>query len=222
MVLPRQRVVAKYCAITAGMLLLPVVVYFPQLFVPVVATLFIGFAIYFLLYYQDLNTVVAQLATIAMGWLYLPLLLSTMVLLHGLADGRRWVLLVLIMTMVCDSSAYFVGSAWGQHRLYPAISPKKSVEGAIGGLAGSVLAALSAPLWLLPDAGWVNCLMIGVLAGVLGQLGDLFESMIKRYADIKDSGTIFPGHGGMLDRIDSLLFSFPAVFVFLYFTLSDV
>lgn len=218
MVMLPQRWLLKYFAIVFGALQLPLLVYYPELFILVMAILFIGFAIYFLFNYQEIHTVVAEFAEVVLGWLYVPLLLTTMVLLHELPLGKQWVLLVLIMTMACDSCAYFVGSAWGKRRLYPAISPKKSVEGALGGLLGAVIVALSAHLWLLPATGWVDCLMVGIFAAVFGQLGDLFESMIKRNADIKDSGTIFPGHGGMLDRIDSLLFSFPAVYAYVYLT----
>lgn len=218
MVLSSQRSKVKYFAIGAGIPILLVGAYVPKLVVPVWALLFMGFAIYFLYRYHDLNTVVSELGLVAMAWLYVPLLLSHMILLHSMPDGRRWVLLVLIMTMLCDSCAYFIGTAFGRHRLYPAISPKKSIEGALGGGLGCVLAAVAAHLWLLPQTSWFDCLFIGILTAVIGQIGDLFESMVKRYANIKDSGTIFPGHGGMLDRIDSLLFSFPAVYAYLYFT----
>ncbi|MDY0190449.1 MAG: phosphatidate cytidylyltransferase [Desulfuromonas sp.] len=217
MVMPAQRVYAKYGAIVVGALLVPLIAFDLPLFLPVVAISLLIFASYYLFYYGDLNSVVAELGCVVLGWLYLPLLLSNMVLLHAMPHGQRWVLLVLIMTMLCDSSAYFIGTAWGKHRLYPAISPKKSVEGAIGGLGGALLAALAAHLWLVPNTSWVDCIIIGTLAGVCGQIGDLFESMLKRSANIKDSGTIFPGHGGMLDRIDSLLFSFPAIYAYLYF-----
>lgn len=217
MVMPAQRVYAKYVAIAAGALFVPLIAFDLSMFIPLIALCFLAYASYFLFHYGDLNTVVTELGCVVLGWLYVPLLMGHMVLLHAMPHGQRWVLLVLIMTMVCDSSAYFVGTAWGKNRLYPAISPKKSVEGAIGGLVGSVLSALAAHLWLVPDTSWLDCVMVGIMAGVFGQLGDLFESMLKRSANIKDSGAIFPGHGGMLDRIDSLLFSFPAVYAYLYF-----
>lgn len=218
MVFTPERNVVKLFAVGATVPLVFVGSYSPQMIIPACGLLFMGFALYFLFRYQDLNTVVSEVGLLVLGWFYIPVLLSHFVLLHGLENGRLWVLLVLIMTMMCDSCAYFVGTAFGKHRLYPAISPKKSVEGALGGLTGSVLAAMAGHLWLLPQSSWIDCLVVGLLAGSVGQLGDLFESMIKRYASIKDSGTIFPGHGGMLDRIDSLLFSFPAVYAYLYFT----
>jgi phosphatidate cytidylyltransferase len=216
MVMSAERLRMKPFAIGAGVIILLVAVFALPVLVPLLSIIFMAFAIYYLYHYHDINTVIAEISLLVMAWVYIPLLLSPMVLLHALPAGRRWVLLVLIMTMVCDSCAYFVGSAIGRHRLYPAISPKKSIEGAVGGLVGSVLVALTAQLWLLPQISWVDCLIVGLLAGIFGQLGDLFESMLKRYANIKDSGTIFPGHGGMLDRIDSLLFSFPAVYAYVY------
>lgn len=218
MVFTVERNRVKFFAVAVGVPLVIVSTYLPQMIVPVVALFFMGFALYFLWRYNDINTVISEVGLLSLGWLYIPLLLSPWILLHKLEHGSLWVLLVLIMTMTCDSCAYFVGTAYGKHRLYPAISPKKSIEGALGGLFGSILAALVAHLWLLPQSSWIDCFIVGILAGSVGQLGDLFESMIKRYANIKDSGTLFPGHGGMLDRIDSLLFSFPVVYAYLYFT----
>jgi len=218
MVFTPERNRVKLFAVAAGIPLVVVASYAPLNLVPVFGLFFIAFSLYFLWRYQDINIVISEVGLLTMGWFYLPVLLSPLVLLHSFEDGRLWVLLVLIMTMTCDSCAYFVGTAFGKHRLYPAISPKKSIEGALGGLLGAVLAAIAGHLWLLPQSSWFDCLMVGLLAGSVGQLGDLFESMIKRYANIKDSGTIFPGHGGMLDRIDSLLFSFPVVYAYLHFT----
>lgn len=218
MVLTPERNRVKWFAVFSGVPIVVVASYAPQMLIPIFGLLFIAFSLYFLWRYNDINIVVSEVGLLALGWLYLPVLLSHMVLLHRFDCGKQWVLLVLIMTMTCDSCAYFVGSAFGKHRLYPAISPKKSIEGALGGLLGAVLTAMLGHLWLLPQSSLIDCLMVGLLAGSIGQLGDLFESMIKRYANIKDSGTIFPGHGGMLDRVDSLLFSFPVVYTYLYFT----
>lgn len=218
MVLTPQRNKVKLFAVAAGAPVVLVSTYFQHMIIPIAGLFFIGFAIYFLWHYNDINTVISEVGLVSLGWLYLPVLLSSWVMLHQFEHGSLWVLLVLIMTMTCDSCAYFVGTAYGKHRLYPAISPKKSIEGALGGLVGAILAALAAHLWLLPQSSWFDCLVVGILAGSVGQVGDLFESMVKRYANIKDSGTIFPGHGGMLDRIDSLLFSFPAVYIYLSFT----
>ena len=107
------------------------------------------------------------------------------------------------------------GRAFGRHKLYPAISPGKTVEGAIGGLLGSVLAVVLAKLFYLGGPlAWWDCAALAIPAGALGQVGDLCESMIKRAYGVKDSGTILPGHGGILDRVDALIFSSPVVYFY--------
>jgi phosphatidate cytidylyltransferase len=122
--------------------------------------------------------------------------------------GLAWTLLTILAIWVGDSAAYLVGRALGRNRLAPQISPGKTVEGAIGGLAGSILVAAAA--FIVFDLGptWIGAL-VGAVVGSMGQLGDLCESFIKRQAGRKDSGGVIPGHGGVLDRVDALLFAFP-------------
>lgn len=216
MLLPTSRQVEKRLGVAAGIVLLLCFSFVPQFGIQALCLLFLLVALLFLARFQDIHCVVNELAVLLMSWLYIPLLMSFFVLLHGMDHGRHWVLMVLIMTMVCDSTAYFVGTAFGKHRLYPAISPKKSIEGAVGGFVGSVASAVFICPWLIPESSLVTAAIVGAVVGFIGQLGDLFESMIKRNADIKDSGTIFPGHGGMLDRLDSLLFAFPCAYLCLY------
>lgn len=127
----------------------------------------------------------------------------------GPDHGRAAILLVAAVTWLGDSAAYFAGVSLGRHRLYPLVSPKKTVEGSIGGLAGSVLGALAvrALFWAqLPLAQTVGFAVVG---GVAGQLGDLVESVFKRSFGVKDSSSLIPGHGGMLDRIDAFLLVAP-------------
>jgi phosphatidate cytidylyltransferase len=126
-----------------------------------------------------------------------------------------WVLLPLVTTWVGDSAAYFVGRAIGKHKLAPAVSPGKTVEGGVAGLVGSAgAAALLALVLGRPDSGVpfapLTAAWIGLVLGAVAQVGDLAESMLKREAGVKDSGKLLPGHGGFLDRMDSLLFSIPA------------
>ncbi len=116
--------------------------------------------------------------------------------------------------MANDSLAYFAGSRWGRHPLYPAISAKKTWEGLAGGLAGSLIGVLLAKCAFLPVLSFSSALLLAVILGFVGPLGDLFESMLKRSYGVKDSGCGIPGHGGLLDRLDSLLFAFPAVYSF--------
>ncbi len=104
------------------------------------------------------------------------------------------------------------GSNFGKHKLYPAVSPNKSIEGGVGGVIGSILAVILAGVTFLPQVGVIDGVLIGLVLGVSGQLGDLFESLLKRACGVKDSGNMIPGHGGLLDRLDSLLFAFPVVY----------
>ena len=128
-------------------------------------------------------------------------------------QGLQWVLL-LAVTFATDTSAFFVGRALGRLPLAPAISPGKTLEGAVGGLAGAVLAAVIGVELLGLELTMPETLVLGGLAGVAGQLGDLAESRLKRVAGVKDSGWLFPGHGGVLDRIDSIVFNLPVVYYF--------
>jgi phosphatidate cytidylyltransferase len=153
------------------------------------------------------------LAILYVGWL-----LGFGILLHHTsALGDELVLLVVGVTWVGETAAYLVGSTLGRRPLAPVISPRKTVEGAVAQLLASVAAGGLLAAWLLPGCGAGVGLGAGVLLGVVGQFGDLAESVIKRSAGAKDTGALIPGHGGVLDRIDSLLFNFPA---FYYFTLA--
>lgn len=127
----------------------------------------------------------------------------------GTAIGLGWVLLVMLSTWIGDSGAYLVGRSLGRHKLAPVLSPKKTIEGSIGGLVGTVLVAIAVDAVAGLGIGWVAVVLLGVVIGAAGQIGDLTESLMKRQAGVKDSGALIPGHGGILDRIDALLFAFP-------------
>lgn len=218
MSLPESRMLERYLAIGAGTCLLPVFAFGGTGFVLGGCTLiFLVFATLFLFRFKEISTVVTHLALVCFGYLYLSLLLSHMVLLRDLPYGRQWVFLVLLIVMASDSAAYFTGMNFGRRKLYPAISPNKSIEGAIGGLVGGLAGAFLAKALFFPELSIFDALVTGLFAGVLGQIGDLFESMLKRAFGVKDSGTIIPGHGGILDRLDSLLFAFPPVFYYAAF-----
>jgi len=149
-----------------------------------------------------------------LGTLYIGFLIPHAALLYGLADGPRWIFFVLLVVMVGDTAAYFVGTSMGRKKLYPEISPGKTMEGAIGSTAASLLAGVVGGGFLLPSHPWPELLGISLVLSILGQIGDLFESWIKRVFGVKDSSAIVPGHGGLLDRMDSLIFSL--VFVAYY------
>ena len=126
-------------------------------------------------------------------------------------------LAIFIFIWVNDTGAYLVGSRWGKTPLAPSISPKKTVEGSIGGLLLALLSAVILRLLLFPELSWLHILLIAAVVAIFGTIGDLFESSLKRRAGVKDSGKLIPGHGGILDRIDSLLLAVPAVYLLLAF-----
>ena len=126
-------------------------------------------------------------------------------------------LAIFIFIWVNDTGAYLVGSRWGKTPLAPSISPKKTVEGSIGGLLLALLSAVILRLLLFPELSWLSILLIAAVVAIFGTIGDLFESSLKRQAGVKDSGKLIPGHGGILDRIDSLLLAVPAVYLLLAF-----
>jgi phosphatidate cytidylyltransferase len=146
------------------------------------------------------------------GILYLGWLLSHFVALRGLDDGRNWVFLALAATFASDTAAYFVGRALGRHKLAPAISPGKTWEGTIAGFLGAIIVGLLFTL-ALPLSYW-QAALLGFLVSLFGQLGDLGESLLKRNMGVKDSGNLLPGHGGFLDRIDSVVLAGVVVYYY--------
>ena len=165
-----------------------------------------------LLFEQDLPRAPERVSLAVLGAVYPGLLLGAVVRLRQLPDGFAWLILTLTVTWLNDSGAYFAGRAYGQRKLYPRISPSKTWEGAAGGLLASIGGALAVKsLGWLPQLPWWGSVVVGAGAGVLGPLGDLGESMLKRAYGAKDSSRLLPGHGGLLDRIDALLFTGPFV-----------
>ena len=147
------------------------------------------------------------------GLLLVAFPLTFAIRLHGVgAEGPRLLLFALVITWVGDSAAYFVGRAIGRHPFAPILSPKKTWEGAVGSFAGSLLVAVVFTRWL--KAPLPQLLAMGAVGNVAGQVGDLLESAYKRSAGIKDSGSILPGHGGVLDRIDALILAIPVVWYY--------
>ena len=153
------------------------------------------------------------------GMVYIPLLLSFLVMMRREPDGMVWIFFLLGIIFAGDTSAYYVGSYLGRHKLNPAISPGKTIEGAVGGLAGNLLVGAVGIIFFLPTLSWIGGTAFFLAVGVAGQVGDLFESELKRSSRIKDSGGLLPGHGGFLDRIDALLFASPVAYAFKVFIL---
>jgi phosphatidate cytidylyltransferase len=153
-------------------------------------------------------------AVTLLGIGYVNWLLGHALWLRRLEAGVEWVLLLVWVTWLGETAAYLVGSAMGRRPLAPAVSPKKTVEGAVAQLIVSVLAAVAAPGWLVGSLARGEAVGIGLALGVVGQVGDLVESWLKRSVGTKDAGRLIPGHGGMLDRVDGLLFNTPVLFYY--------
>lgn len=186
----------------------------------------VGVGLFFLNRFRRSDGALIHVAVEFFGVAYIAIPLSYMLaILYPIAtpvveDGRWWIFYLILVTKITDIGAYFVGRIWGKHRLAPLLSPKKTVEGAIGGLVCTIALSLSMVYLGRTYAGdafplaWVDALWLGLLIGVFGQLGDLAESLLKRDAMVKDSNTI-PGLGGVLDTLDSLIFTAPIVYFYL-------
>lgn len=164
----------------------------------------------------EIRVGVLQAAWLVLGVAYVGGLLSFASLLRGLTDGRQLVTYLAFTIWAGDSGAFYVGSRLGRRLLCPRISPKKTVEGAIGGIMATVLLAILGSPWIWPRLPWGRAAEIGFVLALVGMAGDLCESAVKRGAAAKDSGAIIPGHGGVLDRLDSLMFAGPALYALIW------
>ncbi len=164
-----------------------------------------------------------NLASTVWGLFYPAAFFGFMILIRELPNelgseyqlGGRWLLLMLIIIWICDTAAYFIGKTIGKHKLFFRVSPNKTVEGAVAGLIFSFITAYIFHLTYIKDLTLSQCMVIAFIAGTMGQIGDLIESLFKRDAGVKDSSNLLPGHGGMLDRFDAPLFVAPLVYFYL-------
>jgi phosphatidate cytidylyltransferase len=181
---------------------------------PILITTAVILPLIWLLLSPPRKDVLQRWGLILAGIFYIGWLLSHLVSLRGWENGREWVIFALLVTFASDTAAFFGGRALGRHRLAPTISPGKTWEGGAAGLLGAIAAGLIlAYLLRLPVAPW-QTVLLSSLVGVSGQLGDLAESLLKRGAGVKDSGGLVPGHGGILDRLDSVVLTGPVVYYF--------
>ena len=207
MTMGKDRVLEAY-GIVASLAVATTLLFFPS--VPALVATFAALPMAGLLFAlvrpDPIDRADRRMAWMIAGPLYVGLL-ATIGRLHMRDNGGGWVVLTMMLAWFGDTGGYFAGRAFGRHKLYEKVSPKKTIEGSVGGLAGSVVGALLAHFWFLQALPLAGGVALALVAGALGQAGDLSESLIKRSAGVKDSGVIVPGHGGLLDRVDALVFT---------------
>lgn len=178
--------------------------------IPLLATDYLVFCGFFfgsllLIYENDIQRMALKLSSTIVCWIYIPILLQYVERIHGMEKGSHMLFFFLFIIMSCDTGAYFIGKRFGRHKLSPIVSPNKTIEGALGGSLVASISAIILGFLLFPERGILYLIILSLCTSIAGQFGDLLESMIKRYVQVKDSGRIFYGHGGMLDRLDSIL-----------------
>ncbi len=176
----------------------------------------LGFVLVFILSLRDRHPArgIQTTSLFVLGVVYIGFLFPHLLWIHRGPEGAEWIFFILLVAMLGDTGGYAVGRIWGKRKLLPHISPGKTIEGSVGSIGGHCIAALVAWQYLLPNRSAPELVVLALLMGGLAQLGDLCESALKRACSAKDSGRLFPGHGGVLDRIDSLLF--PGAFIYYY------
>lgn len=176
-----------------------------------VLTLFLCLSIVFESSFSSLTELNLFQAKSILGFFYIGLLPAMAFRITQVENGLYWFILLLVVVLLGDTTAYLSGMAWGNKKIIPNISPKKTVVGAMGGLFGSILGAWIFCYLIMPQYSLLSLFFVGLTTGIVAQLGDFFESVLKRVANVKDSGTLMPGHGGVLDRIDGILFGAPII-----------
>jgi phosphatidate cytidylyltransferase len=220
--LPHSKKIERFIGITLGILFSLVITYGDTKGVlPFVVLLLLVFSLLFMATSKNLSSTIPNIGITFFGVFYIGFLLSHVSLIRNMEDGKLWVLFLMVTVWAGDIFALFSGSLLGRHKLYPKISPNKTYEGLAGAIAGSILVAWFFSLFFIPYFAKGPCLLVAFGMGILGQAGDFIESMLKRSAQVKDSGSLIPGHGGMLDRLDSFLFSAPFLHYVLPYLLKE-
>jgi len=222
LVLPNPKWVERAVAIGLGLVLSVVISVgeikqipsFLAVALLILSVLFMGIS-------KDLSSTISKMGMVLFGTLFIGFLLAYVSLIRNMAHGRLWVLFLIVTVWTGDISALLGGASFGRHKLYPKISPKKTFEGLAGAIFGSIIVALAFVMLFIPHMNKGTCILLAAGIGFFGQLGDFTESMLKRSAQVKDSGNLIPGHGGMLDRLDSFLFSAPFLYYCLLYLLKE-
>jgi phosphatidate cytidylyltransferase len=212
---------AIYISSFFALLLLYVVAFMQNtsfIFVPFSIVLMIIFIFLYSIINNNRNDLIDVVFTV-FSFVYTSILFMYFMLIRFLPLGRHFVWWVFVITWACDTGAFFTGTLFGKKKITPTISPHKTIEGSIGGLLlSAVVSTIFAKLFLL-DVSIINAAVLGAIVGIFSELGDISASLIKRYCGIKDFSNIIPGHGGILDRFDSALFSFPVAYYYIVFIL---
>ncbi len=217
MALPERHVESWPAAFCAALMIFVPLLKDCRLGLATITLLFVAFALLFLFRLREIEHAAREIAYAVLGFVYIPLLLMHLVMLRQQPYGWQWLLTIMLIVMTNDSAAFYSGSAFGKNRLYPQVSPKKSIEGALGGLVGSVAGTMLGRYTFFPQLTIADALFTAILVGIVGQTGDLFESLLKRSFGVKDSGSCIPGHGGVLDRLDSIIFAAPVTYYYAIF-----
>jgi phosphatidate cytidylyltransferase len=220
--LPHSKQIERIMGMGLG-LILPLVLSFSDIKVvsPIIVFLLLCLTLLFMGTSQNLSSAISNIGMTLFGILFVGFLLSHVSLIRKMGNGRHWVLFLIATVWAGDISAFLSGSLFGKHKLYPKISPKKTCEGLGGAIVGTIIVALIYAQLFIPHLKKVPCILLAIGIGIVGQLGDFAESMLKRSAQVKDSGSLIPGHGGMLDRLDSFLFSAPFLHYCLLYLLRE-
>ena len=169
---------------------------------------------------RDPPSAIPNISSALLGIMYVGWLFGRhLILLRQMQHGLQLIVLLISITWSGDIGAFLIGRRWGKHKLIPAISPGKSLEGYIAGIVFACATAMLIHIWLLQDVQLLHIIILGAMLTVVGQLGDLAESLLKRAANVKDSGSVMPGHGGILDRCDSMIFIAPALYYYSTFVI---
>jgi phosphatidate cytidylyltransferase len=174
----------------------------------------------FILRIHNTSFDIIPVSKLVLGFMYIPFMLSHFILLRISADGIIWIFFILVLAFSGDIAAFYVGKSIGKRKLCPLVSPGKTVEGLIGLLIGSILGCIVFRNFFYPALPMIHAVILGFLGGILGQIGDLCESAIKRSSGVKDSGSLVLGHGGLLDRLDCLIFIAPFVYYYRLFVVT--
>jgi len=217
MAMPDRTMEVRLAALMGSVLIFAPFAVGDRLILTGIGLLFLSFALLFLFRIREIADAAREVAYAVLAFIYIPFLLMHLVMLRQTQFGVQWLMVIMLIVMTNDSAAYYTGGAFGRNRLYPLVSPKKSIEGALGGLVGSICGTLLAKFTFFQQLTLMDALTTAIVIGMLGQAGDLFESLLKRSFGVKDSGTIFPGHGGVLDRLDSILFAAPATYYYVVY-----